>query len=117
MSNFKIIICSNKANTEFKLCLSRLAYFGYTAENLQIYETSPVNYTFNRYILDKYNIPTVPILKTDYILPDTVEELLDYAAAPSELDGLPREGVVFRNINDPTISFKAVDNAFIDKYH
>lgn len=59
MSNFKIIICSNKANTEFKLCLSRLAYFGYTAENLQIYETSPVNYTFNRYILDKYNIPYI----------------------------------------------------------
>lgn len=78
-----------------------------------------VRYTYNetKEILSKYNIPTVPILKTDYILPDTVEELLDYAAAPSLLDGLPREGIVLRKIDDPTVSFKAVDNAYIDKYH
>lgn len=59
MNNLKIVICSYKANTEFKLCLNQLAKFGYTAENLQIYENSPVNYTFNRYILDKYKIPYI----------------------------------------------------------
>ena len=58
-NNLTIIICAYKANTEFKLCLNQLANFGYTAENLQIYENSPVNYTFNRYILDKYKIPYI----------------------------------------------------------
>ena len=60
MSNkLKIVICSYKANTEFKLCLNQIANFGFTAENLQIYENSPVDYTFNRDILDKYRIPYI----------------------------------------------------------
>lgn len=64
----------------------------------------------------KYGIPSVPILDV-YILPDTVEEILEYAgSAPSEIDGGMREGVVFRS-TDGTQSFKAVDNAFLLKYH
>ena len=58
-NNLKIILYSNKANTEFKLCLHQLAVYGFIAENLRIYETSPVNYTFNRYIMDKYKIPYI----------------------------------------------------------
>ena len=53
----KIVICSYKANKEFKLCLNQLAKFGYTAENLQIYENSPADYGFNRDILNKFGIP------------------------------------------------------------
>lgn len=55
----KIVICSYKANNEFRLCLHQLAMFGYTAENLQIYENSPENFTFNRYVLDQYKIPYI----------------------------------------------------------
>lgn len=78
---------------------------------------SRYTYSEMKEILDKYNIPTVPIVDASYTLPDIVEELLQYAHGVSEIDGLPREGIVFRNVEDPTISFKAVDNEFLVKYH
>lgn len=61
-------------------------------------------------------IPCVPILKKDYILPDTVEELLNYATGESMLDSNMREGIVFRS-HDGTRSFKAVSNEYLAKYH
>ena len=67
--------------------------------------------------LDEYDIPSVPILAVDYILPDTVSELLDYAASMSSvIDDDMREGVVLRNA-DTSISFKAVSNEYLVKYH
>lgn len=78
-----------------------------------------VRYTYDqmRMLLEPYGIPTVPIKMTNYILPDTVDELVEYAAGASEIDGLPREGIVLRKVSDPTVSFKAVDPQFLLKYH
>ena len=64
----------------------------------------------------KYGIPWVPIIDENFILPDTVEELLDYATGTSVIDGGMREGVVFRS-QDGVKSFKAVSNEFLLKYH
>lgn len=64
----------------------------------------------------KYNIPTVPILYNDYILPDTVDELLSFATGESILDLKPREGLVFRS-QDGVQSFKAVSNEYLIKFH
>ena len=61
-------------------------------------------------------IPCVPILTDSYILPDTVEELLEYATGESMLDNGMREGIVFRS-KDGTRSFKAVSNEYLVKYH
>ena len=66
--------------------------------------------------MDEYGIPTVPIVATDVELPSTCDEILAMAHGDSLIDGKPREGLVFRNI-DGTKSFKAVDNLFILKYH
>lgn len=67
--------------------------------------------------LKKYNIPCVPVVGVDITLPDTVREVLNYAAGdPSVIDGGMREGVVFRN-KDATKSFKAVSNEYLIKYH
>ena len=66
--------------------------------------------------LADYGIPSVPILDTHFILPDTVEELLEYATDKSVIDGGMREGVVFR-YKDGSKSFKAVSNEFLLKYH
>ena len=66
--------------------------------------------------MDEYGIPTVPIVATDVELPSTCDEILAMAHGDSLVDGKPREGLVFRNI-DGTKSFKAVDNLFILKYH
>jgi hypothetical protein len=67
-------------------------------------------------ILKPYNIPTVPILGTR-VLPTTVDEVMELAQGKSEIDGLPREGLVFRSVKNPQISYKAVDAEFILKYH
>jgi hypothetical protein len=46
----------------------------------------------------------------------TVEDMLLWAEGNSQVDGLPREGIVFRTL-DGQKSFKAVSNSFLLKYH
>lgn len=67
-------------------------------------------------LLKEYGIPWVPILDEHYVLPDTVEELLQFATGESICDHNLREGLVFRS-QDGTKSFKAVSNEFLMKYH
>ena len=62
-----------------------------------------------------YAIPCVPFFEP-IDLPDTCDEILALAAGESAIDGLPREGLVFRTL-DGVRSFKAVDNGFLIKYH
>ncbi len=67
-------------------------------------------------ILSNAGLKFVPIIDTDYILPDTVQEVLDYAHAKSALNkNIWREGCVFRS-QDGKQSFKAVDPLFLLKY-
>ena len=49
-------------------------------------------------------------------MPDTVDEVLTYANGESAIDGGMREGIVFRDMNGD-LSFKAVSNPFLLKYH
>ena len=67
-------------------------------------------------ILEPYNIPCVPIICEDFILPNTVEELLTFATGKSVIDNEMREGIVFR-YKDGSKSFKAVSNEYLLKYH
>lgn len=64
----------------------------------------------------KNEIPWVPILNENFILPDTVDELLTIATGESVCDHDLREGIVFRS-QDGQKSFKAVSNEFLLKYH
>ena len=67
-------------------------------------------------LMFQYGIPWVPIIDENFILPDTVEELLAIATDKSAVDGGMREGLVFRS-QDGAQSFKAVSNEFLMKYH
>lgn len=67
-------------------------------------------------ILKNYNVPCVPIVDELFVMPDTVEELLEIATDKSKVDGGMREGLVFRSA-DGVKSFKAVSNEFLMKYH
>lgn len=67
-------------------------------------------------LLEPLGIPWVPIVDEHFVLPDTVEELLEIATGKSVIDGGMREGLVFRS-QDGTKSFKAVSNEFLLKYH
>ena len=71
-------------------------------------------------LMKEYKIPWVPILDTAYILPDTVDEILEYVKGASAIDGLEREGIVFRQGDDEvstSLNFKGVSNDFLLKYH
>ena len=62
-------------------------------------------------------VECVPLLAKEFELPETCDELLEYAASEkSKIDGGMREGVVFRSVEGRN-SFKAVSNEFLLKYH
>lgn len=84
--------------------------------NLVFSHCGRVNSVEMKSILAKYNVPCVPILNENFILPDTVDEMLEYADGVSDIDGGMREGVVLRSL-DGQRSFKAVSNKYLLKYH
>lgn len=66
-------------------------------------------------IMTLMGFETVPILGIEFLLPDTIEELLQQAEGKSVLNpNTEREGVVIRSM-DTTISFKAISNKFLLK--
>ena len=80
-----------------------------------IYPTGRMSSVEAKKILEKENIKFVPIVDEHFILPDTVNEMLEYAHAESVLGNTIREGVVVRSA-DGKQSFKAVDPLFLIKY-
>lgn len=61
---------------------------------------------------ETFGLNFVPVLDTNFILPDAMEEMLVYADGKSCLANILREGVVIRRDD---ISFKAVSNRFLLK--
>jgi hypothetical protein len=93
-----------------------IKYHDFRGFNLYI-DGKRLNSVVARDIMAEYGIQWVPILDTNFTLPDTVDEMLAYAAGTeSQIDGGMREGVVLRS-QDGTKSFKAVSNEFLLKYH
>lgn len=88
----------------------------FMAFNLIYSDCGRLNTVDMKYTLDKYGIPSVPILNKNYILPDTLDELMNFSTGNSLVDGKPREGIVFRSMDGKT-SFKCVSNSFLLKYH
>ena len=68
--------------------------------------------------LSNFGIPCVPFVDDCININRfaNVDEILEYAEGKSQLDNLPREGIVFRS-TDGVKSFKAVSNSFLLKYH
>ena len=71
----------------------------------------------NKWNLCENKLECVPLVDPEFELPETCDELLEYAGSElSRIDHQMREGVVFRTV-DGVHSFKAVDNSFLLKYH
>ena len=91
----------------------------FAAFNLIFSSLGRVDTIYMKDILDGYKVPSVPIIATGIKFTDkfaTVEDMLLWAEGDSKVDGLPREGIVFRTM-DGQKSFKAVSNSFLLKYH
>lgn len=68
-------------------------------------------------VMDLYDLPCVPIVAEDYVLPDTIEELRAFVnSQTSYIDNAEREGIVFRS-PDGIQSFKCVSPDYLIKYH
>ena len=66
-------------------------------------------------LLEKAGIPWVPVISEDFVLPDTVDELIQMATGPSALNtDVLREGWVIRS-QDGKTSFKAVSTEYLLK--
>ena len=71
--------------------------------------------------LRAYGIIWVPILDTNFHMLPTVNDMLAYAEGYSVItdspNKYPREGIVFRGLDNPELSFKAVSNSFLLEKH
>ena len=81
--------------------------YGY--KNGKVERFNPVEMSLR---LAQYMIPCVPILDTNFKLPNTIDEMVAYADGISKIDGDYREGVVLRT-KDGVNSFKAVSNEYL----
>ena len=70
--------------------------------------------TYEDTFREKYGLKLCPLVAQDYVLPDTVNEMLDFATGKSALYDTLREGLVLRNY-EKNISFKAVSPDFLIK--
>lgn len=77
-----------------------------------IYPTGRVDSVRAKSICENHGLNFVPIIKIGYILPNSVDEILEYADGQSALADTMREGIVFRS-KDCKLSFKAVSPKFL----
>ena len=69
-------------------------------------------------ICEKYDLPHVPIVNDNFILPDTIEELQAFVEGEgSRVDGGMREGIVFYDKKTGQQYFKFVSPEFLLKFH
>lgn len=80
-----------------------------------IYPTGRMGSITAKALCDAIGLKFVPIVSNGYVLPETVNEVLDYAHGQSAIGDTLREGLVFRSM-DGKQSFKAVDPLFLLKY-
>lgn len=67
-------------------------------------------------IAEKLGLKTVPILDNDFKLPETIDELLEFASGTSNIGLTDREGIVLvANNSEERISFKVISNKFLLK--
>lgn len=65
---------------------------------------------------DTHGFKHVPIIDKNFVLPETVQELLDYSNGLSVFgNNVMREGIVLRLVDDPRISFKVRSPKYLDK--
>ena len=90
--------------------------YGVTEPDLYVfnllYPSGRVDSLMARSIIEQHGLKFVPIIQPEYVLPDTVDEVLAFANGPSALADTMREGIVFRS-RDGKQSFKAVSPEFL----
>lgn len=93
----------------YKIKGQTVRFFNLFDIDLQVYHSLSVF----KETMKVLGLETVPVLRTNFKLPDTIDELLKMADGKSELNpNFDREGIVVRSL-DRTISFKVISNKFL----
>jgi len=93
----------------YKIKGQTVRFFNLFDIDLQVYHSLPVF----KETMKELGLETVPVLNTNFKLPDTIDELLKMADGKSELNpNFDREGIVVRSL-DRTITFKVISNKFL----
>lgn len=93
----------------YKIKGQTVRFFNLFDIDLQVYHSLSVF----KETMKTLGLETVPVLRTNFKLPDTIDELLKIADGKSELNpNFDREGIVVRSL-DRTISFKVISNKFL----
>lgn len=96
----------------YKIKGQTVRFFNLFDIDLQVYHSLSVF----KETMKELGLETVPVLRTNFKLPDTIDELLKMADGKSELNpNFDREGIVVRSL-DRTISFKVISNKFLLKH-
>lgn len=96
------------------LKLSENEFYGYNFIRSDVGRISSLK---GKEILEGWRMKWVPILDTNWINPDTMEEMKAAATAKSVVNpSVLREGVVYRSEKDNTISFKNVSPEYLLKH-
>lgn len=103
-------VASNVQGNKYKVSEPDLYVFNI------VYPNGRVGSMFGENIATHLGMKHVPILDSNFVLPDTVDEMLGYAHNQSAIGDTLREGVVIRSA-DGKQSFKAVDPLFLIKYN
>jgi hypothetical protein len=92
-----------------------LRFFGY---DMYTPEEGKIDTLKAKEVCENWGIEWVPITDMNYIMPDTIDELLLHADGPCVVDGASgiREGFVYRKKDKTSFSFKAVSNEYLLKH-
>jgi RNA ligase (TIGR02306 family) len=93
----------------YKIKGQTVRFFNLFDIDLQVYHSLSIF----KQTMNVLGLETVPMLDTNFKLPDTIDELLKFADSKSVLNpNFDREGVVIRSL-DRKISFKVISNKFL----
>lgn len=93
----------------YKIKGHTVRFFNLFDIDLQVYHSLSVF----KQTMNVLGLETVPVLDTNFQLPESIDELLSYADSKSVLNpNFDREGVVIRSL-DRKISFKVISNKFL----
>jgi RNA ligase (TIGR02306 family) len=83
-------------------------FSGFNIDKFEYLELSSL-----KYITEKLGVDMVPILNTDFKLPNSIDEMILISDGKSKLNSnFDREGIVVRSL-DKSVSFKVISNKFL----
>jgi len=105
------ILGPNIQSNKYKLTNFDFYAFNIIVDNVQL------SYDEMKLILDKVNVESVICLDDNFILPETVDELVEYSKGKSKLmSTIEREGIVIRLKEDAKVSFKVINPNFLLRF-